>query len=143
MPEYLISQHDPRGERTEQLAAVKAAHTYNVEYGFPVAAGVDDGNGPSRSWRLKAAREQERIRLNLVEMRRRGRWDFVNDLQPLAPRKARHDGARERCRRALGLLHARARAAARILDRRNSLKEFQDDLHDHQAARRRGPVRNR
>ena len=28
MPEYLISQHDPRGERTEQLAAVKAAHTY-------------------------------------------------------------------------------------------------------------------
>ena len=57
MPEYLISQHDPRGERPEQLAAVKAAHTYNVEYGFPVSAGPDDGNGPGLSWQLKALEE--------------------------------------------------------------------------------------
>jgi len=61
VPEYLISQRDPRSERTEQLAAFKTAHTYNVEYGFPVAAGPDDGNGPSRSWRLKATTEQERL----------------------------------------------------------------------------------
>jgi arachidonate 15-lipoxygenase len=86
MPEYLISQHDPRGERTEQLTAVKAAHTYNMEYGFPVSTGPDD-NGPSRSWRLKAIEEQELIRANLVAMRHHGKWDFVNDLQPLAPRR--------------------------------------------------------
>ena len=87
MPEYLISQNDPRGERAEQMAAVKAAHTYNMEYGFPVAAGPDDGNGPSAAWQLKAVEEQERIRLNLLNLRRRGKWDFVNQLQPLAPRK--------------------------------------------------------
>jgi arachidonate 15-lipoxygenase len=86
VPEYLISQRDPRGERTEQLAAVKAAHTYNMEYGFPVSTGPDD-NGPSRSWQLKAIEEQELIRANLVAMRRHGKWDFVNDLQPLAPRR--------------------------------------------------------
>jgi arachidonate 15-lipoxygenase len=87
MPEYLISQRDPRGERSEQMAAVKAAYTYNTEYGFPVAAGADDGNGPSAAWQLKAVEEQERIRLNLLSLRRRGKWDFVNKLQPLAPRK--------------------------------------------------------
>jgi arachidonate 15-lipoxygenase len=87
MPEYVISQNDPRGERAEQMAAVKAAHTYNMEYGFPVAAGPDDGNGPSTHWQLKAVEEQERIRLNLLNLRRRGEWDFVNQLQPLAPRK--------------------------------------------------------
>ena len=57
MPEYLISQRDPRSERTEQLAAFKTAHTYNVEYGFPVSAGPDDGNGPGLSWQLKALEE--------------------------------------------------------------------------------------
>ena len=108
MPEYIISQRDPRGERTEQLAAVKAAHTYNLEYGFPVAAGPDDGNGPSTSWQLKAVEEQELIRANLVAMRRRGRWDFVNDLQPLAPRRLATMVHEQRCRRAHRLLHARA-----------------------------------
>ena len=87
MPDYLISQHDPRGERAEQMAAVKAAHTYNMAYGFPVAAGPDDGNGPSTSWQLKSLEEQELIRANLVAPRHRGTWDFVNDLQPLAPRR--------------------------------------------------------
>ena len=82
-----ISQNDPRGERAEQMAAVKAAHTYNMEYGFPVAAGPDDGNGPSVAWQLKAVEEQERIRLNLLNLRRRGKWDFVYQLRPLAPRK--------------------------------------------------------
>ena len=86
MPEYIISQRDPRGERTEQLAAVKAAHTYNMEYGFPVSTGPDE-NGPSNPWRLKAVEEQELIRANLVAMRHHGRWNFVNDLQPLAPRR--------------------------------------------------------
>ncbi|MFD4599231.1 lipoxygenase family protein [Streptomyces sp. NPDC058464] len=87
MPEYLISQNDPRRERPEQMAAVKAAHTYDKAYGFPVAAGADDGNGPSAAWQLKAVEEQERIRLNLLNLRRRGKWDFVNEVQPLAPRK--------------------------------------------------------
>jgi arachidonate 15-lipoxygenase len=86
VPEYIISQRDPRGERTEQLAAVKAAHTYNMEYGFPVSTGPDD-NGPSRSWQFRAIEEQELIRANLVAMRHHGKWDFVNDLQPLAPRR--------------------------------------------------------
>jgi arachidonate 15-lipoxygenase len=86
VPEYIISQRDPRGERSEQLAAVKAEHTYNMEYGFPVSTGPDD-NGPSKSWRLKAVEEQELIRANLVAMRHRGRWNFINDLQPLAPRR--------------------------------------------------------
>ena len=52
-----------------------------------MAAGPDDGNGPSVAWQLKAVEEQERIRLNLLNLRRRGEWDFVNELQPLAPRK--------------------------------------------------------
>jgi arachidonate 15-lipoxygenase len=86
VPEYIISQRDPRGERTEQLAAVKAAHTYNMEYGFPVSTGPDE-NGPSKPWRLKAVEEQELIRANLIAMRHHGRWNFVNDLQPLAPRR--------------------------------------------------------
>ena len=87
MPDYLISQHDPRGERSEQMAAVKAAYTYDMQYGFPVAAGPADGNGPSAHWQLRAVEEQERIRLNLLALRRKGKWDFVNELQPLAPRK--------------------------------------------------------
>jgi arachidonate 15-lipoxygenase len=86
VPEYIISQRDPRGERSEQLAAVKAAHTYNMEYGFPVSTGPDE-NGPSKPWRLKAVEEQELIRANLIAMRHHGRWNFVNDLQPLAPRR--------------------------------------------------------
>ncbi len=86
MPEYRISQHDPREDRAEQLAAVRAGHTYNLELGFPVSAGPDD-NSPTLSWQLKALEEQERIRLNLLALRRRGSWDFVNDLQPLAPRR--------------------------------------------------------
>ena len=125
MPEYLISQRDPRGERAEQLAAVKAAHTYNMEYGFPVAAGADDDNGPSRSWRLKAAREQERIRLNLVEMRRRGRWDFVNDLQPLAPRRLAKM-VRENDVGGLIDYFMPVPGGRKNPDRRNTLKEFQE-----------------
>ena len=70
MPEYLISQHDPRGERAEQLAALRAAHRYDSAYGFPVAAGPPDGNGPSAHWQLRAIEEQERIRVNLQRCER-------------------------------------------------------------------------
>jgi arachidonate 15-lipoxygenase len=45
------------------------------------------GNGPSAAWQLKAVEEQERIRLNLLNLRHRGKWGFVNELQPLAPRR--------------------------------------------------------
>ena len=142
MPEYLISQHDPRGERAEQMAAVKAAHTYNLEYGFPVAAGPDDGNGPSAAWQLKAVEEQERIRLNLLNLRRRGKWDFVNELQPLAPRKLAtmvHEND------VGGLLDyfMPVPGARKDPDRVNYPERVSGDLHGHQAARRRGPVRNR
>src|SRR4051794_27791179 len=84
--EYLIPQHDSRGERAEQLAGVRAGYTYNLEFGFPVSAGPDE-NGPGLSWQLKALEEQERIRLNLRALQLRGRWNFVNQLQPLAPRR--------------------------------------------------------
>ena len=125
MPEYLISQRDPRSERTEQLAAFKTAHTYNVEYGFPVAAGLDDGNGPSRSWALKGTMEQERIRLNLVEMRRRGRWEFVNDLQPLAPRRVAKM-VREKDVGGLLDYFMPVPGGRTNPDRMNTLKEFQE-----------------
>lgn len=87
MPEYLISQNDPRGERAEQMAAAKAAHTYNMQYGFPVAAGADDGNGAGKAWQRKVVEEQVRTRRNVLGLRRRGGWDFVNEIPPLAPRK--------------------------------------------------------
>ena len=88
MPEYLISQHDPRGERSEQLAALKAAHSYDSAYGFPVAAGPPDGNGPSTHWQLRAIEEQELIRLNLLTMRRRGKWDFAQRAPTAGPPQA-------------------------------------------------------
>lgn len=87
MPEYLISQNDPRSERAEQMAAAKAAHTYNMQYGFPVAAGADDGNGAGKAWQRKVLEEQVLARRNVLNLRRRGGWDFVNEIPPLAPRK--------------------------------------------------------
>jgi len=36
---------------------------------------------------VKALAEQERQRLNLRLLQRRGKWNFVNELPPLAPRK--------------------------------------------------------
>ena len=141
MPEYIISQRDPRGERTEQLAAVKAAHTYNMEYGFPVSTGPDEqrpepvlatqghrgaGADPRQPGSDAAPRQ--------VGLRQR---------PPAAgPPQARHDGAQQRRRRAPGLLHARA-------GRRQGPRSDQDPqrvpghLRDHPTARRRRPVRIR
>jgi len=34
---YLISQHDPRGERADQLAAVRDEYRYTMDFGFPVS----------------------------------------------------------------------------------------------------------
>ncbi|MFD8500918.1 lipoxygenase family protein [Amycolatopsis sp. NPDC059657] len=85
MTEYLISQHDGRAERAEQLAAVRAGYTYNLELGFPVSSGMRDEDAPERPWQLKALETQEKVRLNLRVLKRRGQWNFVNDLQPLAP----------------------------------------------------------
>jgi arachidonate 15-lipoxygenase len=125
VPEYLISQQDPRGERPEQLSAVRAAHTYNLELGFPVSAGPDDGNAAGLSWQLKALEEQERIRLNLLALRRRGRWDFVNELQPLAPRKL---AAMVHEDDIAGLVDyfMPVPGGRKRLDPGNTLKEFQD-----------------
>ncbi len=87
MPECLLPQHDGRGERAEQLAALRATYSYNMEMGFPVAAGTQSSDEPVLRWRIEALALQEKMRLNLRLLKRRGKWNFVNDLQPLAPQK--------------------------------------------------------
>lgn len=87
MTDYLLPQHDDRTERAEQLAIVRAGYKYNMDFGFPVSAGMRDEDEPALSWQVKALAEQERQRLNLRMMQRRGRWKFVNELPPLAPGK--------------------------------------------------------
>ncbi|GAA2781478.1 hypothetical protein GCM10010452_06760 [Crossiella cryophila] len=83
----MISNRDQRADRAAQVAAVRAAYRYNLELGFPVAAGGGEEDAPSSRWRLRALEQQERLRLNLRMLRRQGKWNFVNDLQPLAPLK--------------------------------------------------------
>jgi arachidonate 15-lipoxygenase len=85
--DYLIPQHDGRAERAEQLAVVRAGYKYNMDLGFPVSAGMREEDEPTVSWQVKALAEQERQRLNLRLMQRRGKWNFINSLPPLAPRK--------------------------------------------------------
>jgi arachidonate 15-lipoxygenase len=108
----------------EQLAAVRQAHTYNMEHGFPVSTGPD-ANGPSAAWQLKAVGEQELIRGNLLALKRRGKWDFVNELQPLAPRRLAnmvHDSD------VAGLLDyfMPVPGGRKRLDRGNTLQQFRD-----------------
>jgi arachidonate 15-lipoxygenase len=85
--DYLIPQQDGRAERAEQLAVVRAGYKYNMDLGFPVSAGMREEDEPTVSWQVKALAEQERQRLNLRLMQRRGKWNFINSLPPLAPRK--------------------------------------------------------
>ena len=85
--DYLISQRDERVERADQVAAVRETYSYNLEMGFPVAAGTTDEDGPALRWQIKSLEAQERLRMNLRLLKRRGKWNFVNDLQPLAPLK--------------------------------------------------------
>jgi len=85
--EYLISQRDGRAERAEQVAAVRAAYRYNMDMGFPVAAGTREEDGPALRWQIKSLEAQEKLRMNLRLLKRRGRWNFVHELQPLAPLK--------------------------------------------------------
>ncbi|MDX6279743.1 MAG: arachidonate 15-lipoxygenase [Kribbellaceae bacterium] len=87
MAEYLLSQHDGRVERAEQLAALRETYSYNLEMGFPVAAGTQDSDEPVTRWRVEALAVQEKMRLNLRMLKRRGKWNFVHELQPLAPRR--------------------------------------------------------
>jgi len=87
LPEYLISQLDPRGERADQLAAVRAEYRYTMDFGFPVSSTLGAAHEPVAAWQLKALAKQEELRLNLLRLKRQGRWNFVNDLQPLAPHK--------------------------------------------------------
>ncbi|MGO1052619.1 lipoxygenase family protein [Crossiella sp. CA198] len=87
MADYLISHRDQRADRADQVAAVRATYRYNLELGFPVAAGGGEQDAPSSRWRLRALEQQERLRLNLRMLRRQGKWNFVNDLRPLAPLK--------------------------------------------------------
>ena len=87
MPDYLISQHDPRGERADQLAAVRREYRYSMDFGFPVSSTLGAEHEPAPAWQLKALAKQEELRLNLLRLKRQGKWNFVNDLQPLAPHK--------------------------------------------------------
>ncbi|MFI9385938.1 lipoxygenase family protein [Kutzneria sp. NPDC052558] len=87
MPDYLISQHDPRGERADQLAAARREYRYTMDFGFPVSSTLGAEHEPAPAWQLKALAKQEELRLNLLRLKRQGKWNFVNDLQPLAPHK--------------------------------------------------------
>lgn len=87
MPVYLISQHDARGERADQLAAVRREYRYTMDFGFPVSSTLGADQEPVAGWQLKALAKQEELRLNLLRLKRQGKWNFVNDLQPLAPHK--------------------------------------------------------
>jgi arachidonate 15-lipoxygenase len=82
---YLLSQHDPRPERAEQLKAAREHYAYDMRYGFAVSAGEAVEDRPSAAWRAKTLAIQEKIRLNLLALKQRGQWNFVNDLQPIAP----------------------------------------------------------
>ncbi|MEU0881367.1 hypothetical protein ABZ345_22375 [Lentzea sp. NPDC005914] len=59
MAEYLISQHDSRAERVEQVAAVRSVYRYDMDMGFPVAAGTTEADGPAKRWQLKSLEAQE------------------------------------------------------------------------------------
>jgi arachidonate 15-lipoxygenase len=87
LSDYLISQHDPRGERADQLAAVRSEYRYTMDLGFPVSSTLGADHEPGPAWQLKALAKQEELRLNLLRLKRQGKWNFVNDLQPLAPHK--------------------------------------------------------
>jgi arachidonate 15-lipoxygenase len=69
------------------LAALRETYSYNLELGFPVAAGTQDSDEPVTRWRAEALAVQEKMRLNLRMLKRRGKWNFVHELQPLAPRR--------------------------------------------------------
>ncbi|MDX8037607.1 hypothetical protein SK803_46065 [Lentzea sp. BCCO 10_0856] len=60
--EYLISQHDGREERAEQVAAVR----------FPVAAGTAAAGGPAKRWQVRSLEAREKLRMNLRLLKRRG-----------------------------------------------------------------------
>ncbi|HXK19872.1 MAG TPA: lipoxygenase family protein [Polyangiaceae bacterium] len=87
MTEYAIPQHDARPERATGLAVARSSYAYNHDYGFPVAVSAVDANPPGGDWRLKALATQEKVRLNLLALKRRGYWNFVQELEPLAPLK--------------------------------------------------------
>ena len=96
------------------------------------------GNGPSAAWQLEAVEEQERIRLNLLNLRHRGKWDFVNELQPWAPRRLATTCTR---RTSAGFWTSSCPPGpSKDSNSVNSLEQFQEIFHGHQAARRRGLV---
>ena len=87
MSDYLISQDDPRSERGDQLAAMRESYKYDVTYGFPVSASKGDPAPAGNLWQLRILKTQGRERANVVALKHRGRWNFVNDLPSLGPAK--------------------------------------------------------
>jgi hypothetical protein len=83
MAEYLLSQHDGRPERAEQLAALRETYSYNLDFGFPVAAGTQDSDEPVTRWRDPAALDRRPLPHRRVLRRElRGRPEPYHYLQP-------------------------------------------------------------
>jgi arachidonate 15-lipoxygenase len=85
--EYLLPQRDTRSERAEELTRARSTYGYNQKLGFPLIASKIDDNTAGHAWQLKTFEVQEKIRLSLLALQRRGGWDFINELPPVAPLK--------------------------------------------------------
>lgn len=85
--EYLIPQHDTNPGRAEQLAKARSTYRYDQKFGFPVTASEIDDNTAGNAYQLKTLAMMGKIRLNLLNMKRRGRWNFITELPPVAPLK--------------------------------------------------------
>jgi len=85
--EYLLPQHDTRAVRTEQVAQARSTYGFNEKFGFPLTDSHVDENSAGNVWLLKTLAAQERIRMNLLALKQRGRWNFLNEVPPVSPLK--------------------------------------------------------
>jgi arachidonate 15-lipoxygenase len=85
--DYVIPQHDTNPGRAEQSAKARSIYRLDQRFGFPITASEIDDNTAGNAWQLKTLAAQEKIRLNLLALKRHGRWNFINELPPVAPMK--------------------------------------------------------
>jgi len=85
--DYFIPQRDSRPERAQELAEARSTYNYNEKFGFPVTASKIDDNTGGNSYQLKALAGLEKVRMDLLAMRHKGRWNFTNESPPVAPLK--------------------------------------------------------
>ncbi len=62
---------------------MRESYKYDVTYGFPVSASKGDPAPAGNLWQLRILKTQGRERANVVALKHRGRWNFVNDLPSL------------------------------------------------------------